>query len=471
MKYLVIGLLVVICTAFAAGDPPDAYIDSLCEARNVAGLSACAFSGDSLIWSGVYGCKNFSYPDSLVNDSTLFYMWSTTKLITAIAFMQLWEDGLVELDADINNYLPYDIRNPYFPSIPITPRMILSHTSSLRASSLFYSGEFEVGDSTYSNTAYIEEVYVPGGIWYDTTANFYNWEPGSNFSYNNHRSFSILAGIIEQVSTFSDSFDLHCREYIFDPLDMDLASYLITSVDTMNVAVPYRYSGGVYTAPYGYPSLPSYAGWLLKSNPSELSTPLVAFMQGGEIDGIRILQETTIDTMMTIQYPELNPNWGLGWRKIDSFYDRLIWGHFGNSVADFGFNAMYFCPSENSAVIVLQNYGSQSVCQLIMDRLFDYVAEETGIETVSQPALAELSVYPNPFTSMTTVSFDLPTAGLTRLEVFDLSGRLVDTLVDAVLPEGGHTAVMSGADLSPGIYFYRLETTNGYSTGRCVKLY
>ncbi len=56
---------------------------------------------------------------------------SISKTITATAVMQLWEQGLFELDDDVNDYLPFNVRNPNHPDVPITFRMLLTHTSSI----------------------------------------------------------------------------------------------------------------------------------------------------------------------------------------------------------------------------------------------------------------------------------------------------------------------------------------------------
>jgi len=284
----------------------------------------------------------------MVNDSTLFYVYSCGKPIMAIEFMQLWEEGLVDLDADVGDYLPYQVRNPYYPDDPITPRMIMSHTSSLRAATLLLPGEQEAGDTTYSNTDYVQEVYVPGGIWYDIDECFYNYQPGTVYSYNMHRSQAVLGAILEQVSPYSDSLEFHCREYLFDPLGMNLTTYMIGSVDTLNMATPYTPGGD----PYGYLAAPSYTGWLLKSNPLEFVQPLIAVMLGGEVGGVCILEEATIDTILTAHYPSADNSQGLGWYKIDNFLGsgRTIWGHHGGTGSDGGRNGFFFCPADNSAV-------------------------------------------------------------------------------------------------------------------------
>jgi hypothetical protein len=68
--------------------------------------------------------------------------------------------------------------------------------------------------------------------------------------------------------------------------------------------------------------------------------------------------------------------------------------------------------------------------------------------------------YPNPFNPQTTISFSLPRNAVVRLEIFNLLGQKVDTLVDGRLPAGRHAATWNGAGFSSGIYFYRLTTEN-----------
>ncbi len=465
--------ILILLSSSALSYSPDDSIAVLYSQYRIGGLAACAFQGDSLIWEGYFGVRNPFHEDSLVTNATQFYLWSVTKPVNAIAFMQLWEQGLVELDGDISDYLPFEVCNPHYPEIPITPRMVMAHTSSLRANNLFFDGELEAGDTTYSNTAYVQQVYVPGGIWYDETMNFYNEPPGTSHKYNMHRSQAVLAAIVEQQSSFSDSFDLHCREVIFDPLGMEHTSYILGSVDTMGLAVPLFYQGGQWTAPYGYASAASYSGWLLKSSVMELANIVLAMMQGGELGGVRILEQATVDTMLTVQFPELNGDWGLGWRRMDNFQQtgRTIWGHYGNSGPgnDGGKAAMYFCPAENSAVVFLSNYCSDHVMNTVMRVLFDYVAEQTGMEGGSLPPCALIrSVAPNPFPATTTITIALPAPGPVQLDVFDLAGRHVSALLNQPLPAGNHTATFDGSELPPGVYLVRLRVPGSVSTAKCL---
>jgi CubicO group peptidase (beta-lactamase class C family) len=467
------GALVFLIAAVAAAAPPDDFIDSLYTCNDIAGVGACAWYGDSLIWQGYFGTKNFEYADSLVNESTLFYHWWVSMPITAIAFMQQWELGLVDLDEDINTYLPYSIRNPNHPTEPITPRMILCHMGSLRSNDSFFDEELAAGDTTYSNTGYAEQLYSPGGLWY-SSENFYEFAPEEQYRFNTGQSQAIIAAIVEQVSTYSDSFELQCRESIFDPLGMAQTTYLLESVDTLNTAIPYVWHDGEWIALFGYPSAPCYAGRLLRSTPLELARPLVAVMLGGELDGVRILEEATVDTMLTIQYLQHNPSRCLGWRR-EYRPTRVLWGHYGNiPVAgnSLGKSVLFFCAEENSAVIVVSNGCTDQVCTAIMDMLFDYVQEVTGIEgdEVLPEAPAIVGVFPNPFSAWATISFELPQPGPATLGVYDFSGRLIDTPFDAVAAAGQHVVDLDGSSLLPGVYLLRLDTGTESSTARCLLL-
>jgi len=80
--------------------------------------------------------------------------------------------------------------------------------------------------------------------------------------------------------------------------------------------------------------------------------------------------------------------------------------------------------------------------------------------------------HPNPFNPMTTISFELPSSGPVSLKIFDVSGRLVDTLVDGeVLAAARHDIVWRGCDsvgrtVAAGVYFYRLEAGDFSDTRR-----
>lgn len=78
------------------------------------------------------------------------------------------------------------------------------------------------------------------------------------------------------------------------------------------------------------------------------------------------------------------------------------------------------------------------------------------------------SPYPNPFTSHTTIGFDLPEIAPVRLTVYDVLGRRVAVLVDDVLPPGRHTSVLEAEDISAGMYLIHLHAGRDALTKRVV---
>ncbi|MCP4573797.1 MAG: T9SS type A sorting domain-containing protein [bacterium] len=78
--------------------------------------------------------------------------------------------------------------------------------------------------------------------------------------------------------------------------------------------------------------------------------------------------------------------------------------------------------------------------------------------------------HPNPFNPTTHIIFDVPQARHTRLRIYDVRGRLVETLVDASLDVGRHDVRFDGTALASGIYIYRLESGTETLTRRLVLL-
>jgi len=89
-------------------------------------------------------------------------------------------------------------------------------------------------------------------------------------------------------------------------------------------------------------------------------------------------------------------------------------------------------------------------------------------DPVSIPREHSLSAYPNPFNSTTTLAYDIPQAGETTLQVFDITGRLVETLKDRVIPAGTYSIQFDGQQLASGVYFIRLESNQQQDTQKIV---
>lgn len=84
------------------------------------------------------------------------------------------------------------------------------------------------------------------------------------------------------------------------------------------------------------------------------------------------------------------------------------------------------------------------------------------------PLQISLSASPNPFNPTTTIRFSLPTEQAVQLSVYDVLGRRVAVLVNDVRTAGEHTVVLSGTELSSGVYIYALKHDHGYMSGKIL---
>lgn len=89
---------------------------------------------------------------------------------------------------------------------------------------------------------------------------------------------------------------------------------------------------------------------------------------------------------------------------------------------------------------------------------------------VSTPQQFSLSVYPNPFNPITTISFDLPRAMQTQLRIFDVTGRIVTTLADERFSAGSYSFRFDGGPYPSGVYFARLQADNQQKTQKLILL-
>ncbi|MBK6911722.1 MAG: T9SS type A sorting domain-containing protein [bacterium] len=103
-----------------------------------------------------------------------------------------------------------------------------------------------------------------------------------------------------------------------------------------------------------------------------------------------------------------------------------------------------------------------------------WVAWDEFVDTPDQSAPAPqeftLSAYPNPFNSSVTISFELPRSGGAELNIFDLNGRLVETLRDDFSTAGTHTLNWSPKSAASGVYFATLEASFAHTTQKILYL-
>jgi len=343
-------------------------------------LSTCLIKGNEVIWSqgfGFYDLDNKKH----ATENTIYNIAQITASVTGTALMQLYEQGLFDLDEDVNNYLPFSLRNPNFPNETITFRMLLSHSSSIRddipinelyGRSRSYGWVNFSGDPPFSFFPYpwLEEHLTPSGKCYNPKHWSYNYKPGE-YSYYSHINLAVIAYLVERIS--GEIFVEYCKEHIFLPLEMYNTSFNLSELDIDNIAIPYYYDKevGEYLQinelsiagkihPSKYWRILNYPAGGLYSTVSDLSHFLIAHVNEGVYNGVRILKKETVDEMHQIQPPgNFNPMiqayYGLAWlfKEDPLIFNITLMGHYGLSFGVVGI--MYHIPTDDVRVIFIGN--------------------------------------------------------------------------------------------------------------------
>ncbi len=318
------------------------YIVSQLIENKIPGIACCVVKEDRMIWSGAYGWANIEKGIPMSIDG-IMNIASISKTFTATAVMQLWEKELIRLDSDINLYLPFPVRNPHHPELPITIFQLLTHTSSI-VDGDHYDASYSDGDPLISLKDWVEGYLVPGGQFYSEEQNFSQAEPGSSHNYSNV-AYGLLGYLVEQLSGMP--FNEFCRLHIQEPLGMAESGWFIHEIDSSNHITPYEFTDE--NKPLDLYSFPNYPDGLLRTSVRELSLYLMAIMNGGKYSKARILEKSTLKKMLQVQV-EMDDGQGLCWHQIKF---EGLWGHSGGDpgVATY----MFFNPRTKTGIITFQN--------------------------------------------------------------------------------------------------------------------
>ena len=374
--------------------------------RPLASLSVLVIKQGEVVYQNQFGHRyidNASPANHLAaNVDTMYRIASISKLVTTIGVMRLLEAGTLSLDADVNQYLGWSLRNPHFPDTPITLRQMMTHTSSLRDDAGYY----------WEYMTPIRELLIPGGRLYGKGAMWAkNAAPGQYFQYAN-LPWGVIGTVMERAT--GERFDRLMQRLVFTPLGVRGGFHPadFSPRDLANVATLYRKRKEMNGQEIWDPS-PATGPWIAQVDDFQSAAPVprakadyvigsngTAFgpqgacrlsaaglgklmrllMGGGVVDGVRLLKTETVAQMLAVQwrFDAAKPNggtsefgnaqnlfnaWGLGNQHFLDVSgpergDRLVEGgaftgvgHLGDA---WGLTAAFvFDPKTNDGVIFL----------------------------------------------------------------------------------------------------------------------
>jgi CubicO group peptidase (beta-lactamase class C family) len=333
---------------------------------HIPGVAACAIKNGNVDWMEAYGYANIEQNITVTTD-TLFMLGSVSKIVTGIAFMQLYENNLIDLDDDINDYLPFQIIHPDYPANVITPRMLLSHVSGIHDNwNILGPLEVSGSDTPLSLEVFIQGYLLSGGIYYHSN-NFIDAEPGSAYEYTNVGS-TLVAYLVEVIS--NTTFEEYCQQNIFLPLGMNETSWFLSNLNSDHIAIPYYYTSSGFDT-YGHYSSAVYPCGFLRTSISQHARLMTALMEGGIFADSKILDNSTLQLMMTHHYPDLASHYGF-------FFEHygVLWGH--NGAGPGVSTRLFFYPEAHEGVIVMLNIEDSSALNDIHNHILECMRNTNG---------------------------------------------------------------------------------------------
>lgn len=359
-----------------------ARIDSLMHqavAQNqIPGAVALVARNGKIVYHKAFGMANNEKGEALKRDA-IFRIASQTKAITATAVMMLWEQGKFGLDDPISRYIP-EFKNPQvlqnfryadtsYSAVPatreITIRHLLTHTSGL-------------GYGMIDGDERMKMIYQKAGVMdLFTTENISIGEsvkrlaklplhhnPGEKYTYS--EGLDVLGYLVEIVS--GEPFDQYLRRHLFEPLGMTDTWFYLPQEKASRLVTVQRKAGSNWVA---YPTTfynPAYpvtgartffsGGAGLSSTAKDYASFLQMYLNGGELNGVRILSRTTIQSMMGNQIKNLfgdpNRHYGLAFGVLNEA-GQNAGGQGSVGTFDWGgyFNTQYFADPKEKIIGIL----------------------------------------------------------------------------------------------------------------------
>ncbi len=340
-----------------------AFLDGLMPQQigqdDIAGAVIVIVKDGKILFQKGYGYSDVAKKTLVSPDGTLFHIGSVSKLFTWTAIMQLVEQGKVNLDADVNQYLDFKIPATY--PKPITVRNLMTHTPGFNEA---------VKDLIVNNPKDLEPLdkylkqHLPARVY----------PPGTIPAYSNYGA--TLAGyIVQRVS--GQPFDDYIEQHILQPLDMTRATFRQPLPPALKPLMSNGYMVGSQPAkPAEY--VTAWPAGSVAASGVDMSHFILAHLQNGRYGNSQILRPETVQLMHSRQFaydPRLHAMC-LGFYEETRNGHRII-GHAGDTLyfhsdlhlmqdASLGFFVSYNSPGKG------QTSPREDLWQMFLNRYFPY---------------------------------------------------------------------------------------------------
>jgi len=307
-------------------------IINIMKQMQIPGLTIAIIQEGELVYSGGFGARNLE-TNLPMTENTLFGIGSIAKSFTALAIMQLVEQGKIELNSSLNKYIDFKLGSK---KNPITIHHALSHSSGLpdlNGSVLAIAKGSGFIDPLYPMSSRKDFLLHLNGAVKEIL-----YEPDKNFLYNNDL-FTLLGLIIESITGME--YDVYIKENILKPLGMNKSFFSREEFEKednkttgyVSIRKDEPLKGIKHPCDYLL-----YAPGGLITTVTQMVNYMKALMNSGVFEGNQIIKKSSLEQMWCrhIEIPENNrysvtkKGWyGYGW-IIEDFFDHVLIHHGGS---------------------------------------------------------------------------------------------------------------------------------------------
>ena len=324
------------------------------ERSDIAGSSVLVMKDGKVLLEKGYGYSDWQAKKAVDPEKTIFRLASISKLFTWISIMQLEEQGKVDLDADVNRYLDFQIR-PAFGE-PVTLRNLMTHT-----------GGFE---ETINDVLVTDEKKKPSLRDY-IIANQPRrmFPPGEVPAYSNY-GVGLASYIVQRIA--GEPFEQYVHDHIFAPLGMTHSSFHQPLEKALAGLPSEGYRSNPTKPAVGFEIFSPVGAGGISSTASDMGRFGQALLNGGELEGHRILKAETLALMWTPQFRASDQLAPICMGFYQDWRNGLRWiGHEGDLIA---FHSLFFVEPTQKLVIFV-SYNSAAGGGLPRPEIIDFFSD------------------------------------------------------------------------------------------------
>lgn len=365
----------------------DEFMRRILVEAAIPGMAIARIEGGQVTLLRGYGFADVE-AGTQVTEETLFNIASISKPIMGLVLLQLVDRGLLDLDRDINDYLPFRIDNPHLEGEVITVRHLATHSAGI--DDYYDVDSYAINrDPDVTLEQHVRSLLTAEGDRYEEGRYFLPYLPGTQRQYSNLSAG--VAGLLVEATTGISLAD-YSRQTLFKVLNLEHTRWRLKGLRLESIAVPYEVVQCVpFTSlcadtespkanflisklfsppiehktyrPYPHFGNPQYPDGGIRTSIRELATLLTGILRNEDANGEALLTEQSYGELFSLQLPAtVSEKQRFFWRDRNG-----LTGHMGSDLGVFA--SAYFDLETRDGFIVLMNRGVDAIAAGAMQQI------------------------------------------------------------------------------------------------------